>query len=299
MTQIKTAVIPVGGFGTRFLPASKSIPKEMFPVGNKPVVYHVVSEVLAAGITNILFVVSQQKQSLESFFSRDEMMENYYSSHGKNQQALELKQIAEMAHFSYIYTEPPSGNGGALRAVENLVGNDPFVLVWGDEFFINKGKINRIQQCINVFLKHKTPVVSILKMPKRRLSTYGIAAISKNRVQPDVYKISKIVEKPKGNAPSNYAVLGTYVLTKDIFNAMKKTKVGTDGELWLTDLINEMSKKTGLLGKVIKDAYYLDCGNPHDYVLSQIEYVFANSEVDPHFKKHLAKLSARYCKSCE
>lgn len=296
MTQVRTAVIPVGGFGTRFLPATKTIPKEMFPVGNKPVILHVVEEVLSAGIQNIIFVVNHHKHTLENFFSRNEMLEQYYQRLGKGEKVEELISIAESAQFSYVYSEPPMGNGGALRSVEHLVGREPFVLVWGDEFFLNTNKHNRIRQCCDVFEKFDIPVVSAFKVSTSRLSRYGVASgVKEKKGMKNVVSIKKIVEKPDTKkAPSNLAILGTYVLTYDIFTASKKVKVGKGGELWLTDLINEMAKKTGLLAKVVSNAHYLDCGNPHDYLLSQIEYALAHPKIDPHIKKHIKKLLASY-----
>lgn len=291
MTKIRTAVIPVGGFGTRFLPASKTIPKEMFPVGNKPVILHVVEEVIAAGITNIVFIVNHHKQALESFFSRDEMMEQFYVGMGKQEKVDEMKRISSLADFTFVYSEPPLGNGGALNAVKHVVGTDPFVLVWGDEFFLNRGKKNRIQECCDVFEKYDIPTVAAFHMPKSRLSRYGIASISTKSLESGVMKVKKIIEKPKkGKAPSDLAVLGTYVLTYDIFQAIAKVKADTGGELWLTDLINVMAEKTGLLARVIAKSSYLDCGNPHDYLLSQVEYALSEKNLDPHFTKHLARL---------
>lgn len=295
MTQVRTAVIPVGGFGMRFLPASKTIPKEMFPVGNKPVILHVVEEVVAAGITNIVFVVNRHKETLENFFSRDEMMEQFYSHLGKEEGVEEMKRISTLADYTFVFTEPPLGNGGALKSVKHVVGTDPFVLVWGDEFFLNKGQKNRIRQCCDVFEKYDVPTVAAFHMPASRLSRYGIASVHPKELERGVLKIKKIIEKPKlGNAPSDLAILGTYVLTYDIFYAASKVKPRKDGELWLTDLINVMAEKTGLLAKVITNAEYLDCGNPHDYLLSQVEYALNDAKIDPHFARHLARLLRKH-----
>src|SRR3989338_7589268 len=150
MQNVKTAVIPAGGWGTRFLPATKSMPKEMFPLGNKPVILHVFEEAIASGIENIIFVVSHHKQSIESFFSSNEMAEDYYIKLGKYEEVNFLKRIAKMANFSFVYTKPPYGNGGALGAAQHLIADEPFVLVWSDEIILSKNK-PRIKQCLEVF----------------------------------------------------------------------------------------------------------------------------------------------------
>lgn len=290
MTTVKTAVIPAGGFGTRFLPTSKSIPKEMLPLGSKPVILHVVEEVVKSGIENIIFVVSYNKQSIESFFSSNEGMEQYFISIGKKEQVKNLRQIENMANFSFVYTKPPFGNGGSILAAEHLVKDEPFVLVWADEIIIAKGK-PRIKQCLETFKKYGQPVISAIKIadPAER-SHYGMAKLKDLPGAAGVKEILEIVEKPAaGKEPSEFAAHGAYVLTPEIFVAGRKVKPRRDNELWLVDLINEMKKKTGLLAKIISDGWYLDCGNPAYYLFSQFDYALADKEYRDEVIKFLSK----------
>lgn len=291
--KITTAVIPAGGWGTRFLPSTKSVPKEMFPLDGKPIILHVVEEVVASGIKNIIFVVSHNKQSIENFFSPNPEVEDYYKKLGKHQEVKNLKKITGMANFSYVYTHPPYGNGGALAAARHLLGDEPFVFVWSDEIILSK-KEPRIKQCLNTYYKYGKPVISAVKIndPKIR-HRYGMAELKDIKGDKEVKEIVRIAEKPAfGTEPSSYATHGAYVLTPAVFKALDKTKTGRNGELWLSDIINNMKGETGLLAKIISDGHYLDCGDPLSYLYSQMDY-FLNYSQYP--KKELERLRYGVC----
>ncbi|MEI6529016.1 MAG: sugar phosphate nucleotidyltransferase [Candidatus Falkowbacteria bacterium] len=290
MSKIKTAVIPVGGWGTRFLPITKSIPKEMLPLGNKPIILHVVEEVVASGITNIIFVVSQHKQVIESFFSSNEMLEDYFLKIGAKAQAENLKKITEMANFTFVYTKNPHGNSGALGAVRNLVKDEPFIVIWSDEVIISKEK-TRVKQCLETFEKYNKPVISAVKIldPKKR-QRYGMAELADMEGETDIKEIKSIVEKPAfGTEPSEYATHGAYVLTSEIFTALDTIPDNEEKEISLVDVINIMKEKTGLIAKIIPDAHYLDCGNPLEYLYSQIDYYANYSEYSADVLDYLGK----------
>lgn len=288
--SVKTAVIPAGGWGTRFLPATKSIPKEMFPLGNKPIILHVVEEAVKSGIENIIFIVSHHKQSIESFFSANQILENYFEELGKDDKVQELRKITSMAEFSFVYTKPPYGNGGCLFSARHLLENNPFVLVWSDELILNKG-IPRMQQCIDTFEKYGKAVISAVEIqdPSKH-SRYGMVELKEmDPAETDVKQIVRIVEKPKpGESPSNYAAHGAYVLPPEIFYALDETKPGINGELWLTDVINQMMKTKEVLAKIIPEAEYLDCGNPLEYLLSQIDFALGYSDYSEEVLKFIA-----------
>lgn len=271
--KIKTALIPAGGWGTRFLPITKSIPKEMLPLGNKPVILHVVEEAVASGIENIIFVVSHHKQSIESFFSPNEILEDYFLKLGKKEEVENLRKISSLANFTFVYTKDLAGNGVPLESARHLLEKENFVLVWSDEIIFSK-KEPRIKQCLDAFYKYEKPVISAveIKDPKKR-QKYGMAEFKDISGDKEVKEIVKIVEKPKlGKEPSSYAAHGAYVFTPDVFKAVDKTLKGKGGELWLTDIISHMKDETGLLAKIIPDGHYLDCGTPEEYLHSQIEY---------------------------
>jgi UTP--glucose-1-phosphate uridylyltransferase len=290
MDKIRTAVIPVGGWGTRFMPITKSIPKEMLPLGNKPVVLHVVEEVVASGITNIIFVVSQHKQVIESFFSSNEMQEDYFLKIGAKKQAADLKKISKMADFTFVYTKNPHGNSGALGAVRNLVGNEPFVLVWSDEVIFSQ-KEPRIKQCLEAYEKYNKPVISAVKIedPKKR-QRYGMAELKDIPGEDEIKEIVRIAEKPKsGEEPSAYATHGAYILTSEIFNALDEIENNEEKEVSIVDVINIMKEKTGLLAKIIPDGHYLDCGDPKEYLFSQIDYYVNYSEYSEDVLNYLGR----------
>ncbi|MBU1131698.1 UTP--glucose-1-phosphate uridylyltransferase [Patescibacteria group bacterium] len=295
MTKIKKAIIPVGGSGKRFLPSTKSIPKEMFPVGNQPVVMHVVEEIVRSGIEEIIFVLSTEKQAISHFFSPSEMQERLLLDYGKEEAVRQLREISQLAHFSYVYKTPPYGNGGALWPARHLVADEPFVVAWGDEFFLTKGE-TRIKQCMDAFYRYEMPIVSAIEIEdKKRRSLYGIGELKDFNGEKNIKEIVKIVEKPEpGTEPSSYATHGAYIFTPAIFDAFVKTEKGKDNELWMTDLINTMKPETGLLACIIKDGVYLDCGNYCDYLRSQIEYELITSPDPKNVKKMFKNILKKY-----
>ena len=294
MKPITTAIIPAGGWGTRFLPGTKSIPKEMFPLGHKPVILHVVEEAVASGIQNIIFVVSHHKQSIESFFSSNEILEDYFLKLGKVEQVNSLKKITSLAEFSFVYTKPPFGNGGALQAARHLIGEGPFALIWSDEIIFSKKK-PRLKQCLEAYYKYRKPVISAVEITDvAKRQRYGMAELNDIPGEKEIKEILNIIEKPEpGKEPSSFAAHGAYILPPQIFSALDETKPGKNGELWLTDIINNMKKETGLLAKIIPDGHYLDCGAPLEYLFSQIDY-FVN--YSPYSKEVLSYLNQGVCK---
>lgn len=296
MSKITKAVIPAGGFGTRFLPATKAVPKEMFPLGNKPIIHHIVDELIEAGIKDITIIVSQSKTAIEQYFSANLPLENFLSSRKKGALIRELKNIQDKIDISYVYTAPPFGNGGCLKHVQRVVGQQPFVVVWGDETFISNGEKNRIQQCMEVYDEYQLPVVAVSKIENKNFRTnYGMAQLETIHGKKDVKMVTKIVEKPLyGKEPSPYAVLGTYILTPQYFNALGKTKAGINGEIWIADVLNVLMKDSDVLARIITDSTYLDCGVPERYFLSQIEHAFHESDNKKSLRKEIEKILARY-----
>jgi len=273
MKRVKKAVIPAGGYGTRFLPASKSIPKEMFPLGNKPIILHVVEEAVAAGIEQIIFVVSHHKQTVESFFGSNKPLEDYYIAKEKLDEVGELHHIEQMADYAFVYAHPPYGNGGALLPARPFLDDEPFVVAWADELVLTPPSApSRIQACVDAFHEYQKPVVAMMEITDaEKRHRYGMAKYKDIQGSHLVKEIETIVEKPAmGEEPSSFAAHSAYVLTSHIFKAFDETFLGKDGELWLSDLINSMKEHTGLLGVMIEGANYLDCGNPDDYLFSQV-----------------------------
>ncbi|MBU0546233.1 UTP--glucose-1-phosphate uridylyltransferase [Patescibacteria group bacterium] len=295
MKKIRKAIIPVGGDGKRFLPCTKAVPKEMLPVGNKPVVLHVVEEAVQSGIEEIIFIISPQKNAVVNFFSPNEMYERYLLDLGKDEEVERLRDISKMAQFTFVPSAPPYGNGGAIWPAKHLIGNEPFVVMWGDEFFLSKDG-PRLKQCIDAFYEYEEPIISAVEIEdKTKRHLYGMAELQPHNGEKNIKKIVQIVEKPHpGTEPSSFATHGAYVLLPEIFDYFKQTKKGKDGELWLIDIINEMKEDTGLLACIIRDGIYLDCGNYPDYLNSQIAYSLFVNRHDKNIKKNFKKLIKQF-----
>lgn len=245
----------------------------MFPLGTKPIVLHVVEEAVASGITDIIFVVSHSKHAVENFFTSNEELEKYYLHQGKLDQVGELRRIMNLANYSFVFTKEPFGNGGALLSAKHLLNDEPFAVLWADEVLLTESK-PRLLQCIEAYSTIQKPIISGVEItdPKKRCR-YGMAELKDVEGHEDIKEIVHIVEKPApGKEPSIYATHGAYILPPEIFDAFETTFLGKNGELWLTDLINTMSTKTGLYTKLIESPCYLDCGNPLDYLYAQITY---------------------------
>jgi UTP--glucose-1-phosphate uridylyltransferase len=230
-TKIRKAVIPAAGFGTRFLPQTKAMPKEMLPIVDKPVIQYVVEELVASGITDIVIVTGWHKRSIEDHFDYPNELIQTLKEQGKDSLIDEVKRTAELANFIYIRQKGPYGNGTPVLCAKSIIGDEPFVAIWGDEFMYANPP--RAKQCIDVFEKYGDPVISAVRVAKEDVSRYGI--VEANNVEKNIWQINRLLEKPsKDEAPSTLAAHGCYVLTPDIFPALESVKPGRGGEIWLT-----------------------------------------------------------------
>lgn len=286
--KIKKAVIPAAGYGTRFLPMTKASPKEMLPVVDKPIIQYVVEEAVASGIEDIVIVTGYNKRAIEDHFDHCLELENYLEKAGKYEQLEEIRKIARMANFIYIRQKGPYGNATPVLNAEKIIGNEPFAVLWGDEFIYAKPP--RLKQMIKVYQKYKDIVISAVRIEKKAdLAKYGIAKV--NEVENKIYEIEKIVEKPDPEkAPSNLATHGAYILTPDIFKALKKVKPGKSGEIWLVDGINELRKNHTIYAKEIENGKYYDTGNKIDYLKAVVDFALIRPEVNDEFRKYLKEL---------
>jgi len=289
-TKISKVVIPAAGFGTRFLPQTKAMPKEMLPIVDKPVIQYVVEEAVNSGIKDIIIVTGANKRAIEDHFDvpNEDLVKNLVS--GNKTHLLErVREISEMANFIYVRQKGPYGNGTPVLAVEPIIENEPFAVLWGDEFIYSKPP--RLAQMIKVYEKYGGVVISGVKIEKKEdLSRYGIAELE--HVEGNVHKIVKIVEKPEPHeAPSNIATHGAYILPPEIFSALKRIKPGKGGEIWLVDAIN-LLKKEGIpvYTTVIENGKYYDTGNKFEYLKTMVEFALQHKELNGDFKKFLKDL---------
>ena len=236
------AVIPAAGLGTRILPATKAQPKEMLPDYDKPTIHYVVEEALKAGIDDIMIVTGRNKRSIEDYFDKSHELEYMLQKAGKDRDLKKVRKITDLADICYVRQKDLKGLGDAVLAAENHVGDEPFAVLLGDSTV----KCNSCTgHLVDVFEKYQKSTIAIREVPNEQVNKYGI--ISGSEIEEDIYKISKLVEKPEiGQAPTNLAIVGRYVLTPDIFDKIKETEAGFNDEVQLTDAISKLDEVYGV-----------------------------------------------------
>ncbi len=291
--KISKVVIPAAGFGTRFLPQTKAMPKEMLPVVDKPVIQYVVEEAANSGIENVIIVTGANKRAIEDHFDvpNEDLIKNLMA--GNKEHILErIRKIANMANFIYIRQKGPYGNGTPILAAEPVIEDEPFAVLWGDEFIYSTPP--RLKQMIDVYEKYGGIVISGVKIEKKEdLSRYGIAELE--HVEGNVHKIKRIVEKPTPDeAPSNIATHGGYILPPQIFSALKRIKPGKGGEIWLVDAINLLKDEgVPVYTVVIENGRYYDTGNKFEYLKTVVEFALQHKDLNGEFKEFLKGLDLK------
>ncbi len=281
---IRKIVIPVAGVGTRFLPATKAQPKEMLPVVDKPIIQYVVEDAVRAGITDIIFITGPSKRAVEDHFSPNYELISLLKKTGKEDVAEEVKKIADMANFIFIRQKGPYGNGTPVLCSKPIIGDEPFAVMWGDEFFYTPKK-SQLKQLIDVFDKYGDPVLTAHQVDAEGTRKYGI--IDGIKLENNVYQVKNIVEKPgPENAPSRLASLGGYILTPDIFEALENTKLGKGGERWLVDAIFKLLKRRPIYARQIDGEYY-DTGSKLGYLKANVDFALRDKKLGKEFRKYL------------
>jgi len=286
--KIRKAVIPAAGFGTRFLPQTKAMPKEMLPIVDKPVIQYVVEEIVYSGITDIVMITGWHKRSIEDHFDYPFELEKRLEEAGKEKELSEVRRIANMANFIYVRQKGPYGNATPVLCAKNVIGNEPFAVLWGDEFIYSKPP--RLKQMIEVYEKYGKPVISGVRIKdKKDLSRYGIAQVKP--LHDNVYQVIDIVEKPDPNlAPSNLAAHGAYILPPEIFPIIENLKPGKGGELWLPEAIDQLIKTEDVLVCEIKDGKYYDTGDKYEYLKTVIEFALEHPDLNGNLRSYLKSL---------
>ncbi|NBI29903.1 UTP--glucose-1-phosphate uridylyltransferase [Chengkuizengella marina] len=264
--MIKKAIIPAAGYGTRCLPISKVVPKELFPIGNKPAIDYIVEEAISSGIEEILIIVSRSKNLIFDYFDRSIELETFLQQKNKIHLLDKIK-IPDI-HIQYIRQPFAKGLGDAIKLGKRFIQNEPFAVLLPDEIILNN-RIPALKQLTTVYEKHKKSVLGLYEVNPKQLSNYGI--VKTNKIEPDLFKVTHIVEKPTHNPPSNLAVIGRYIFTPSIFSYLENINTGVDGEIQLTDAINELRKSETCIGKLIT-AERFDIGRKEEY-LKAITYL--------------------------
>ncbi len=261
------AVIPAAGLGTRMLPITKTQPKEMLPILNKPAIHYVVEEAVNSGCEDILIITGRTKRAIEDYFDRSPELEEFLKKKGKEKELEEIRKISEMANIMYVRQKEPLGLGHAIMIAEKFVGDDPFVILLGDDVVVNE--VPATKQLIDVHTRTGAAVVGVIKVPKEETKKYGIVKPS-NLSEPPVYTVDDLIEKPDPEkAPSNLAIVGRYLLTPEIFTYLKNVKKGVGGEYQLTDALRLYSFSRRLLALEI-EGLRLDIGSPKSWLEANI-----------------------------
>ncbi|MBT3384452.1 MAG: UTP--glucose-1-phosphate uridylyltransferase GalU [Prolixibacteraceae bacterium] len=288
--MIRKAVIPAAGYGTRFLPATKSQPKEMIPIIDTPVIQYVVEEAVASGITDILMIIGKGKRAIEEHFDRSPILEESLLKKQNLKMLDKIRSISNMANIHFIWQKEMNGLGDAILHAKYHVGNEPFVILLGDTVVrSNDGPITK--QLIDVYEQHKSSVIALEEVKPELVHRYGIIdgkAIAKN-----VYKASDWIEKPSiEEAPSNLAVASRYIFTPEIFDFLEKTLPGKNDEIQLTDAMREMVKYHPMFGMKFKGKRY-DIGNKMGFLKTNIEFGLKDPEIGESLKVWLKEFAKK------
>lgn len=285
--NIRKVIIPVAGWGTRSLPATKNIPKEMLPVYNKPGVQYIVEEAIRSGINDVIFITNRDKNVIEDHFDYNLQLEAVLERSGKTELLALVREVAEMGNCISIRQKKQLGLGHAVLCAKDVVSaDDAFAIMVGDDlmFGMNPG----IQQLMEVARSERRPVIGVMEVPQERVNRYGI--IAGEEVHPGIYQVRKLVEKPRVNeAPSRLAIVGRYVLTPDIFPLLETQQPGHGGEIQLTDALQGLANGKGLLAVKIRGMRF-DVGDWAEYLTANIYFALQDEELRDDLVRHLKPL---------
>ncbi|MDI6775126.1 MAG: UTP--glucose-1-phosphate uridylyltransferase GalU [Verrucomicrobiota bacterium] len=273
--MIRKAVIPAAGFGTRFLPAAKSQPKEMLPIVDTPVIQYVVEEAVASGITDILMIIGRGKRAIEEHFDRNFELEAELEEHGKREELKALRRVSNLAEIHFVWQRELNGLGDAISYARNHVGDEPFAVLLGDTLLECEDPVMR--QLAKAYDRYQESVVALEAVDRSKVSRYGIVA--GREIAKDVYLVEDFIEKPSvENAPSNLAIAGRYVLTPEIFEYIKHTKPGKNNEIQLTDAMRLLVASRAMYGLRF-DGRRHDIGNKLDFIKTNIHYALMRDDL--------------------
>jgi UTP--glucose-1-phosphate uridylyltransferase len=272
--MIKKCLYPVAGYGTRFLPATKSIPKEMLPIVDKPLIHYAVEEAMDAGMVDNAFVTGRGKHSIADHFDISYEVETEISGTGKEAKLAEIRNLQDNCTFTFTPQKHMKGLGHAVLAGHNMIGDEAFGVILADDLCITEpGEDSVMKQMVALYNQFRCSIIAIEEVPKENISSYGV--IDGEMISDNIYRVNDMVEKPPADkAPSNLAVIGRYILTPDIFDLLQNTKPGAGGEIQLTDAIKEQAKNGCVMAYKFKGRRF-DCGSVEGFV-EATNYCFEN-----------------------
>ncbi len=299
MDRVTKAVIPAAGLGTRFLPATKAVPKEMLPVVDKPAIQYVVEEAVAAGLTDVLMVTGRGKRPLEDHFDRAIELEETLAVKGDKERLQRVRESSELADIHYVRQGDPRGLGHAVLRAAAHVGHEPFAVLLGDDLIDERDKL--LSRMLEIRAERGGSVVALMEVPEEQVHLYGCAAVED--VDGDVVRITDLVEKPaREDAPSRLAIIGRYVLTPEVFGVLERTEPGRGGEIQLTDALRELARSDGegggVHGIVFRGRRY-DTGDRLDYLKAVVRLAAERPDLGPEFRTWLGEFVREGAESAE
>ena len=289
--RIRKAIIPAAGLGTRFLPATKAVPKEMLPIVDKPTIQYVVEEAVASGIEEIIIISGRGKRSIEDHFDKSYELEDTLLRKNKLIDLEKIQQISSLVKIYYVRQKEPNGLGDAILCAKNMVGDEPFAVMLGDDIVVSE--VPCLKQLMNVFEYYNSSVVAIQPVSEVDVSKYGIIKPKGELIERALYSIESLVEKPKiDEAPSTLAVMGRYILKPEIFTILERLPIGQGNELQLTDAINELNKQQAVLSYNFEGTRY-DIGDKIGYVKATIDLALNRTDTREEILDYLGKIVKR------
>lgn len=284
--KVKKAVIPAAGFGTRFLPATKSTPKEMLTIVDRPAIHYNVEELIEAGIEDILIIIGRNKEEIANYFDRSPELELFLKENGKEELYDLTERISNMANIHYVRQKDARGLGHAVLCAKTFVGDEPFALLLGDDLVYSSKPC--IQQLAEMYEKYESTIIGVQTVDKSQVNKYGI--IDGIKVGESLYEVKDLVEKPAvEEAPSNIAIMGRYILTPDIFEMIENTPPGKGNEIQLTDALKKLNEQKEIYAYEFEGKRY-DTGDKLGYLIATVEYALRNEELSEDFRDYLKKL---------
>ena len=284
MTRVRKAVIPAAGLGTRFLPASKAVPKEMLPIVDKPVIQYIIEGAVASGIEEVVLITASAKRAIEDHFDRFFELEYRLEASGKHDLLEEARRPAELARYVMVRQGSPLGNGHAVLLAKEVVGDEPFAMLWGDDVVL--GTPPFVQQLIDAHERTGGSVVGVMAVPPAEAIKYGVIEVAE-RLDDRLVRASRIVEKPPlDQVPSNLAAVAGYVLTPDIFEYLEQTGAGQGGEIWLADGVQKIAAKGNLYALEFEGRRY-DAGNKLEFLQATVDLALERADLGPAFRAYL------------
>lgn len=284
--KVRKAIIPAAGLGTRFLPATKALPKEMLPIVDKPTIQYVVEEAIQSGIEDILIISGRGKRAIEDHFDKSYELEETLLKKEKYEKLVEIQAISNLANIHYVRQKEPLGLGHAIHCAARFIGNEPFAVLLGDD--IVKSDTPCLKQLINVFDEYQSPVLGVQEVDANEVSKYGIIdPITNKSLEKDVFLLNTVVEKPAiEEAPSRYAIMGRYVLTPEIFDILAKLPPGSGNEIQLTDGIKQLNESQSVMAYNFEGKRY-DVGDKVGFVQATLDFILERREFRDRVRSYL------------